>query len=123
MMGHMNQGRRWPGWVYAEGDEPDYRFTFANERTYLAWIRTSLALLAAGVALDVVDLSMSPRAQRVLAVLLVTLGLISAVMAPIRWAMAERALRRAGPLPGFGFGALFTLVLVAAAVILVVVSL
>lgn len=30
--------------------EPDYRFTLANERTFLAWIRTALALLAGGVA-------------------------------------------------------------------------
>ena len=32
------------------GEEPDYRFTLANERTFLAWIRTSLAMMAAGVA-------------------------------------------------------------------------
>ncbi|MGA9680044.1 MAG: DUF202 domain-containing protein, partial [Mycobacterium sp.] len=31
--------------------EPDYRFTLANERTFLAWQRTSLGLLAAAVAL------------------------------------------------------------------------
>jgi len=29
------------------GDEPDYRFTLANERTYLAYVRTSLAFFAA----------------------------------------------------------------------------
>ena len=33
-----------------DGDEPDYRFTLANERTFLAWIRTALGLLAGGVA-------------------------------------------------------------------------
>ena len=45
-------GRRRPGWVYGRGHEPDVRFSLANERTFLAWIRTALALLAAGVALD-----------------------------------------------------------------------
>ncbi len=34
----------------AAEQEPDYRFTLANERTFLAWIRTALALIAGGVA-------------------------------------------------------------------------
>jgi putative membrane protein len=79
---------RWPSWVYADGEEPDYRFSFANERTFLAWIRTALALLAAGAALDVVDLSVGTRVQHGLALLLVLLGLVSAVVAWIRWALA-----------------------------------
>jgi putative membrane protein len=37
---------RFPRWVYGAGDEPDARFSLANERTFLAWIRTSLALSA-----------------------------------------------------------------------------
>ena len=37
-----------PRW-YEEGEEPDYRFTLANERTFLAWLRTALALIAGGV--------------------------------------------------------------------------
>jgi hypothetical protein len=41
-----------PQRVYREGTEPDPRFTFANERTFLARIRTSLTLIAAGVALE-----------------------------------------------------------------------
>ena len=115
--------KRWPGWVYDEGHEPDYRFSFANERTFLAWIRTALAMLAAGVALDVLDLSMSDSTQRVLAVLLVALGLACAVAAWARWALAERAMRRSHPLPAFGFGALFSLALVVTAVVLVGVAL
>ena len=47
---------RFPRWVFGAGDEPDARFTLANERTFLAWIRTSLALSAAGVALVAVEL-------------------------------------------------------------------
>ena len=38
---------RRPQWVYGEGEEPDPRFTLANERTFLAWVRTALAMLAA----------------------------------------------------------------------------
>lgn len=33
------------------GHDPDYRFSLANERTFLAWLRTALALLGGGVAL------------------------------------------------------------------------
>ncbi|WP_067433573.1 YidH family protein [Nocardioides jensenii] len=109
--------RRWPRFVYEEGDEPDYRFSFANERTFLAWIRTALALLAAGVAVDVVDLSLSDGAQRTLAVVLVVAGLLTAVASWGRWAFSERAMRRALPLPSFSPGALFTLVVAIAALI------
>ena len=42
---------RGPSWR-RDGQEPDYRFSLANERTFLAWIRTALALLAGGVLLD-----------------------------------------------------------------------
>ena len=91
--------KRWPGWVYAAGSEPDARFSFANERTFLAWIRTALALLAAGVAVDAFDLAMPVRTQRGLAALLVILGLLCAVVSWVRWAKAERAMRRQEPLP------------------------
>src|SRR5690606_30793055 len=90
---------RWPAWVYREGQEPDYRFSFANERTFLAWIRTALALLAAGVALDVVDLSIPAWAQHALALVLVGLALVAAAAAWLRWALAERAMRCRRPLP------------------------
>ncbi|MEV0974374.1 YidH family protein [Microtetraspora glauca] len=96
--------------------EPDYRFSFANERTFLAWVRTSLALLAAGVALDVVELSIPSIVQYAIAMLLAALGMLSALAAWIRWARAERAIRRGDPLPHFGFGALFGIVVVVAAV-------
>ena len=90
---------RWPGWVYGQGEEPDVRFTLANERTFLAWIRTALALLAAGVALDVFDVGLGGDTQTLVTVALVVLGLVCAVAAWFRWARAERALRRGEPLP------------------------
>ncbi|NYG59907.1 putative membrane protein [Nocardioides daedukensis] len=111
---------RWPAFVYDEGEEPDYRFSLANERTFLAWIRTSLALLAAGVAVDVVDLSLSATSQHLLAVLLVSAGLVTSVASWVRWALAERAMRRREPLPSFGTGLTFTLVVVAAAIVVLI---
>ena len=44
--------RRFPGKVYRRGSEPDARFSLANERTFLTWVTTGLALLSVGVALD-----------------------------------------------------------------------
>jgi len=111
---------RWPRWVYDEGTEPDYRFSFANERTFLAWIRTSLALLAAGVAVDVVDLSLPDAAQRAIATVLVAMAGIGAGVAWTRWALAERAMRRSRPLPSFGFGAVMALGMVATALVVAV---
>ena len=111
---------RWPGWVYRTGDEPDYRFSFANERTFLAWIRTSLAFLAAAVAIDVVDLDISAGLQRATAGLMVLLALSSSVMAWWRWAAAERAVRRGEALPAFWFGLVIGLGMVVAAVLVVV---
>lgn len=105
---NLGPGQRWPRWIYEAGDEPDYRFSFANERTYLAWIRTALALLAAGVALDVVDLSIGEGLQHLAAIVLVVLGLVCAVAAWLRWALAERAMRSRRPLPSFGFSAVVT---------------
>ena len=50
---------RFPGSVYGTGEEPDPRFSMANERTFLAWIRTSLAFIAGGVALETFDLPLN----------------------------------------------------------------
>ncbi len=112
--------QRWPRWVYGSGAEPDVRFSFANERTFLAWIRTALALLAAGVALDALDLALSDRVQHALAALMVVLGLLSAMASWMRWARAERAMRRGEPLPASGSGTMLVLGVTAAAIILLV---
>jgi putative membrane protein len=111
----VTAGARWPQWVYGEGHEPDVRFSFANERTFLAWIRTALALLAAGVALDAVSLTIPEALQSTLAALFVLLGLACAVSAWVRWAGAERAMRRDEPLPASRFGFVLAAVVVLAA--------
>ena len=109
---------RWPAWVYGAGSEPDARFSFANERTFLAWIRTALALLAAGVAVEAVDLSLPAWVQTVLAELMIGLGLVCAVAAWVRWARAERAMRRGEPLPASGVSLVLGVGVAVAAVIL-----
>ena len=113
---------RWPARVYGVGSEPDQRFRLANERTFLAWVRPSLALLAGGVALDAVDLPGSPTLQQVLAVVLVLLGLGCAVISWLRWAATERAMRLRQPLPSTTLiaGLSVALMLVAAALVILV---
>jgi putative membrane protein len=80
--------------------EPDYRFTLANERTFLSWQRTSLGLLAASVALvQLVPELTVPGARRLLAVLLGALAILTSGMGLLRWHQADRAMRHGLPLP------------------------
>ncbi|NGP05139.1 DUF202 domain-containing protein [Rhodococcus sp. 14C212] len=116
----MSRDTPWPSWVYREGTEPDYRFSFANERTFLAWIRTSFALLAAGAPLDIVNLSLPHSLQRLLGILLVGASMIIAVTSWLRWARAEIAIRRGEPLPGFRFGIGLSALTVVSALIITV---
>jgi putative membrane protein len=104
--------------------EPDYRFTLANERTFLAWMRTCLALLAAGVALDQLAPDLGSHAFRdVLGIALAVLAGYSAFGGLWRWSWNQRAMSRGehlrpGPLPVvLSLG----LVLVAVAVLVVLV--
>ncbi len=82
------------------GAEPDPRFTLANERTFLAWIRTSLALMAGGIAVEAFTAQVfAPDARKALAVLLLMLGLLLSASAGVRWLNVERAMRHGHPLP------------------------
>ena len=92
--------RRFPNAVYSTGTEPDPRFSLANERTFLAWIRTSLALVAAGVALEALELPIQEDLRFVAAILFVALGLLASANAWIGWAMTEVAMRKSVALPG-----------------------
>ncbi|AHI02871.1 YidH family protein [Corynebacterium falsenii] len=86
--------------VLPEGTDPDPRFTLANERTFLAWIRTSLAFLAGGVALEAFRIPGIPaHIWSGAAVLVLVVGLLIAVGAAIRWVRVERAMRTGRPLP------------------------
>lgn len=112
-------GRRFPRSVYGEGEEPDPRFSLANERTFLAWVRTSLALLAGAAVFDAVDLGMPQRLQLGLAALLGLGGIVTAVQAWRGWAATESAMRRDKPLPGNGTGLLLIGLVAVVALVLV----
>lgn len=91
--------KRFPGRVYGVGEDPDPRFSLANERTFLAWIRTTLALLAGAAAVDALDLPMPDLAQHAIAIALALAGLLSAVQAWRGWSETERAMRTGAPMP------------------------
>jgi putative membrane protein len=84
----------------AREDEPDVRFTYANERTFLAWNRTALALIATGVAAT----QLLPKLQvewgrRLLGLPLIALGAVVAAESLRQWHANQRAMRRGDPLP------------------------
>jgi putative membrane protein len=82
------------------GSEPDPRFTLANERTFLAWIRTSLGMLAGGIAIEAFAPGLVlPEIRKTLAVLLLVLSLVIAAGSFFRWVNVERAMRCKAPLP------------------------
>jgi len=112
--------RRFPARVYGRGSEPDPRFSLANERTFLAWVRTSLALLAAGVALEALDLPVHPGLRVAASLVFLLLGVLAPVQAWRGWAGAERALREGRPLPAPALAAPLAAGTVVAGMLLVV---
>lgn len=92
--------RGWTGCLLAEGEDPDPRFTLANERTFLAWIRTALAIIALGLGLALVGARVEPAFLRdVLVAGLAGAGALLAALAFHRWLHTERALRRSESIP------------------------
>ena len=108
------------------GTEPDARFTFANERTFLAWSRTALALVVAGLA--IVQLLPPfpgvPVGRHLLGLPLIALGGVLAVAAYSEWVRNQHALRRGEPMPRsvlpWILAATVTLIAIIAAVVLLI---
>ncbi|WP_432559961.1 YidH family protein [Granulicoccus sp. GXG6511] len=117
--GGGHRDRRWPRWVYGVGEEPDARFTLANERTFLAWIRTGLGFVAAGMAAAALAgyAGLTDPRVAIAALLLVGGGVLAGVIALLRWMVQERAMRLNRPLTSSTALPLFTVVLVVVAVL------
>lgn len=109
--------RRFPASLFANGQEPDPRFTLANERTFLAWIGAALALIAAGVALEALGLGLVPSLRISASVLLILAGIATPVQAWLGWYRTERALREGRPLPAPFLAAPIAIVVVVAGVL------
>ncbi|WP_405782084.1 YidH family protein [Streptomyces sp. NBC_00859] len=123
MIDYLRGLRLWfaPERVRDEGSTPDYRFSLANERTFLAWIRTALALIGGGFAVDqfLPDLPWGVRAG--LALALLGAGVLCALRAVNHWVRCERAMRRGEDLPVSRFPAALSLAVGVVAVAMVVV--
>jgi putative membrane protein len=83
-----------------EGKEPDARFTMANERTFLAWARTSLALVVGGLAVAQLlpPFPRVPWGRSVIATPLILLGAVLSALSYVEWRANQRALSLGLPL-------------------------
>lgn len=111
---------RRPRSVYGVGTEPDPRFTLANERTYLAWVRTSVACMAGGIAFDAFVVSAPDALRSTAGIGLVLIGIFCVVSGYRRWMLNERALRLSRPLTASILASILGLAFVAAGLVLVV---
>ena len=99
--GRQRLWQRW--WPHGElpGCEPDARFTFANERTFLAWNRTALGCVVAGLAVSHVlkPAEGSSVGPKIAGLALMVLGGLLALFSHGNWAASQLALRLGRPLP------------------------
>lgn len=109
--------RRFPRSVFRQGSEPDVRFSLANERTFLAWTRTALALIAGGVALEALALDMYAPLRLAASLVLIVTGIVLPVIAWFEWTRVERAMRLGRPLPHPPTGIVLALAVVASGVL------
>ncbi|MEO8698369.1 MAG: DUF202 domain-containing protein [Acidimicrobiales bacterium] len=105
------------------GSEPDPRFSYANERTFLAWNRTALALVAAGLgATSLLPQFKVAGGRRLIGVPLIVLGALLSLASYRRWQDNERAMRLGQPLRRSYLGLALAVGIASAAVIAAIVA-
>ena len=81
--------------------QPDVQLSFANERTFLAWERTALGLITAGLAITQLLPSFDfPGGRRLIGLPLIALGTVIAAVSFWEWRRNQEAIRYDRPLPG-----------------------
>src|SRR5580765_3993200 len=79
---------------------PDVQLSFANERTFLAWQRTALGLITAGLAITQLLPSFDfPGGRRLIGLPLIGLGILIAAMCFWDWRRNQDAILHHRPLP------------------------
>jgi putative membrane protein len=97
----------------SEQRRPDTQAELANERTYLAWLRTGLALMAVGVAAErVLPAEGIIWARQLIGVSLILAGVLTAGLARWRWRRVDRAVRAGDPIPQPALGYLVAVAIV-----------
>ncbi|MFJ4046273.1 YidH family protein [Microbacterium sp. NPDC089987] len=119
----MSADRRFPSAVFGRGAEPDVRFSLANERTFLAWTRTALALMAGGVALEALALDLYAPLRLAASLVLIVTGIVLPVIAWFEWARVERRMREGRPLPHPPTGIVLAVAVIAAGVLVLLATL
>jgi putative membrane protein len=83
-----------------DGHEPDVQLSLANERTFLAWERTALGLITAGLAITQLLPSFDfPGGRRLIGLPLIALGILTAAVSYWEWHLNQEAMRHDRPLP------------------------
>lgn len=126
LRGARESVRLWfaPSRVQAEGTTPDYRFSLANERTFLAWIRTALALIGGGFAVDqFLTHHLTHWVRVALSLALLAGGVACTIRAVNHWVRCERAMRRGTNLPQSRFPATLAVLVAVIAIAMVAVVL
>ena len=101
-----------------ENLDVDARFLLANERTFLAWVRTALAVLIGGIALT--QLGHNSTAQEIVGMVVIILGGFMAMIGYFRFRAADKAIRE-GRLPEAGHEPLVQAIsIISVAIILVI---
>ena len=103
--------------------DPDVRFSYANERTFLAWNRTALAMVTAGLAItQLLPPFDVPGGRRMIGLPLIAIGTLVAIASFFQWRRNESAMRAARPLPRSVLPALVAGVVAISAVIALVLA-
>ena len=104
-------GSRFPKGVFGQGEEPDARFTLANERTFLAWVRTALAMLAGAVAVHAPAIELDEWVKNTISLVLLGAASLAVTQSWLRWRAVEVSIRTGQPLPGFAGPAMLAAVI------------